>query len=201
MERRGREMSATDRKPGRASERFYALIWPQAEMVLRTARFLTRDSAEAEDLAQETMLRAFKGLDGFHKGTDVRAWLMTILRNARVDRLRSKAAAAQTISLEQLPAEPADPHPRTGDERDPAWDRPQELLEALSDRQIIEAMQGLPEEMRWTLLLVDVEGLEYQQAAEVMGVAVGTAKSRAHRARAMLRGALLPVARELRLID
>ena len=190
-----------DRPGAEANKRFYELVWPHAATVLRTAQLLVRDPAEAEDLAQETMLRAFKGLDSFRQGTDMRAWLMTILRNTRIDRLRSKAASGQTVSLEQLPVEPADEHSQPAGGEDPAWDRPEELLEAFSDRQIILAMQKLPEDMRWTLLLVDVEGLEYQEAADVMGVPVGTAKSRAHRARAMLRETLLPIAKGLHLID
>jgi RNA polymerase sigma-70 factor (ECF subfamily) len=65
---------------------------------------------------------------------------------------------------------------------------------------MIQALQRLPEEIRWTLLLVDVEGMDHADAAAVLGVPVGTVKSRAHRGRAMLREALLPMARDLRLI-
>jgi RNA polymerase sigma-70 factor (ECF subfamily) len=190
-----------DRTEPEANKRFYEQVWPHAPTVLRTAQFLVHDSTEAEDLAQEAMLRAFRGLASFREGTDMRAWLMTILRNTRIDRLRSRAGPGRTISFEQLPAEPEDKHPQPAGGEHPAWDRPQELLDGFSDHQIILAMQDLPEDMRWTLLLVDVEGLEYQEAAHVMGVPVGTAKSRAHRARAMLRQALLPIAKALHLID
>ena len=80
------------------------------------------------------------------------------------------------------------------------WRSPRDVLESFSDEQVISALQGLPEEMRWTLLLLDVEGLEQADVAKTLEIPVGTVKSRAHRARAMLRTALTPLARERRLI-
>jgi RNA polymerase sigma-70 factor (ECF subfamily) len=179
--------------------RFYALVWPHSPTVLRAARYLMRDPAEADDIAQETMIKAFKAIDSFQDGTDMRAWLMTILRNARIDHIRAAASSAGNVSLEQLGAEPANCSDDTGGDDDPAWDNPEELLEGFSDRCVIDALHKLPEEIRWTLLLVDVEEMDHEDAAKVMGVPVGTVKSRAFRGRAMLREQLLPVARELRL--
>jgi RNA polymerase sigma-70 factor (ECF subfamily) len=185
------------------TSRFDALVWPHAAAVLRTARFLIHDPAEADDVAQETMVKAFRALDAFVDGTDVRAWLMTILRNTRTDHLRRRAAHAGDISLDRLPVEPAgaDAGPRApaGDDH-PAWDDPQGLLQQFGDRDVIAALRELPEEIRWTLLLVDVEGLDHADAAAVLGVPTGTVKSRAHRGRRMLRERLLPVAKEMRLV-
>jgi len=73
-------------------------------------------------------------------------------------------------------------------------------LNAFSDADVIDGLQGIAEELRWTLLLVDVEGMDHRDAAEVLGVPVGTIKSRVHRARAMLRQVLLPLARQRRLV-
>jgi RNA polymerase sigma-70 factor (ECF subfamily) len=189
-------LNPTDPKP-----RFDALVWPHAAAVLRTARFLCHDPAEADDVAQETLLKAFRALDTFQPGTDVKAWLMTILRNTRIDRLRSRAAHARDVSLDAMPFEPASDEggPARVDEH-PAWDDPQALLQRFSDRHMIQALRRLPEEIRWTLLLVDVEGIDHAEAAAILGVPVGTVKSRAHRGRRMLREALLPMAKELRLI-
>jgi RNA polymerase sigma-70 factor (ECF subfamily) len=186
--------------PTEATSRFDALVWPHAAALLRTARFLLRDPAEADDVAQETLVKAFKALDSFQEGTDVKAWLMTILRNTRIDHLRRRATRGDEVSLDGLPFEPASAESAGGQDADPAWDDPQALLQQFSDRHVIQALQRLPEEIRWTLLLVDVEGMDHADAAAVLGVPVGTVKSRAHRGRAMLRDALLPVARELRLI-
>jgi RNA polymerase sigma-70 factor (ECF subfamily) len=187
--------------PTDAPSRFDDLVWPHAATVLRTARFLCRDDAEADDVAQETLVKAFRALETFRPGTDVKAWLMTILRNTRIDRLRSRASHQDHVSLDAMPFEPAsaeDGH--AGIDAHPAWDDPQALLQQFSDRHVIQALRRLPEEIRWTLLLVDVEGMGHADAAAVLGVPVGTVKSGAHRGRGMLREALLPMAKELRLI-
>lgn len=179
-----------------AEAMFYREIWPFLPAVLRAAQFLTRNIAEAEDLAQETMLKAFKSIDRFKPGTDMKAWLMTILRNTRIDALRSARRPA-TLSLDDV-----------GDVAEPAmvpaqqaWQHPQEVLQAFSDEQVIEALKRLPEEIRWTLMLVDVEQMDHAEAANVLDVPVGTIKSRAHRGRAMLRQLLEPLAEELRLVS
>jgi RNA polymerase sigma-70 factor (ECF subfamily) len=186
--------------PADPKSRFDALVWPHAATVLRTARFLCADPAEADDVAQETLVKAFRALDTFQPGTDVRAWLMTILRNTRIDRLRSRASRRRDVSLDAMPFEAAVDERAAGADEHPAWDDPQALLQQFSDRHVIQALQRLPEEIRWTLLLVDVEGMDHADAAAILGIPVGTVKSRAHRGRAMLRQALLPLARELRLI-
>jgi RNA polymerase sigma-70 factor (ECF subfamily) len=190
--------------PTSGKSRFDALVWPHAAAVLRTARFLIHDPAEAEDVAQETMVKAFRALDTFADGTDVRAWLMTILRNTRIDHLRARASHAGDVSLDRLPFEPAgadDPGSDGNGAHDhPAWDDAQALLQQFGDRDVIAALRRLPEEIRWTLLLVDVEGLDHADAAKVLGVPVGTVKSRAHRGRTMLREALLPLAKDMRLV-
>ncbi len=130
------------------------------------------------------MIKAFKSLDSFRSGTDTKAWLMTILRNTRIDRLRSAAASKANVSLEQLAGEPEAPaQPHAGEA---AWENPGSVLEAFSDRQVIAALQQLPEEIRWTLLLVDVEQMDHRDAAVMLDVPIGTIKSRAHRGRAML---------------
>jgi RNA polymerase sigma-70 factor (ECF subfamily) len=185
-------------KATQATERFYGLVWPHLDTVLRTARLLTRDEAEADDLAQETMLKAFRFLDRFHDGTDAKAWLMSILRNTRIDRLRASAAGRADVSLEQLDAEPVAAAEPVG--ADQAWQQPEDVLNAFSDQQVIAALKTLPEDIRWTLLLVDVEGMDHRDAANVLDVPVGTVKSRAHRGRAMLRETLLPVAKKMRLV-
>ena len=179
-----------------AAQRFYAEIWPHAATVLRTAHFLIHDPAEADDLAQEVMLKAFRHLDQLRDGTDAKAWLMTILRNTRVDRLRAAAVHRSNISLDRVAGELRAPEGVV--ER--VWDEPEAVLEEFSDRQILVALKELPEDIRWTLLLVDVEGIEHAGAAQILEVPVGTVKSRVHRGRAMLREALTPLAKELRMI-
>lgn len=181
------------------TRRFQALVWPHMDTLLRVGLLLTHDHAEAEDLAQETMVKAFRFLDQFQEGSDVKAWLITILRRTRIDRLRSQAREKGQLSLDALEQSPQ-VEARAEPEKELPWNDPAELLSAFSDQQVIGALQGLPEEIRWTLMLVDVEGLDHAQAAKVLEVPVGTVKSRAHRGRGMLREKLLPVAMDLRLV-
>src|SRR5262245_42379646 len=98
-----------------ASERFYQHLWPYRAAVLRTARILCGNDADAQDLAQETMLKAFAGIETFRVGSRPHAWLMRILRNARIDRIRSTAREAGQVSLEASELEVADTH-ETGNE-------------------------------------------------------------------------------------
>jgi len=168
-------------------------------MVLRTARYLCREDAEADDVAQETMIKAFRRLDSFAEGSDTKAWLLTILRNTRIDHLRSKKNTASQVSLDQMLSEPAD-ESETSLADDPSdWFDPEAMLQGFSDQQMIDALRKIPEEIRWTLLLVDVQCLEQREAAVILDVPEGTVKSRAHRGRAMLRALLLPLARDIRI--
>ena len=182
-----------------ATRRFYELVWPHRAAVLRVAQILSGSATDAEDLAQETLVKALKSLERLREGSDVRAWLLTILRHARVDQLRVAGRSAGTLSLNRLevdPVQPGDTDPTAAE----TWDQPAEILNAFSDQQVIEALQKLPEEIRLTLLLVDVEQLDHHEAADILQVPVGTIKSRTHRGRAMLRELLSPVAREMGLL-
>jgi RNA polymerase sigma-70 factor (ECF subfamily) len=184
-------------------QRFYDLVWPHLPAVLRLARILTGDANDAEDLAQETMLKAFRSLEQFQVGTDAKKWLTAILRNARIDRLRSTARQTEhKVSLDQMELDPPAAEGEIGDAM-PAFEPgedPQQILGSFSDQEMIDALQQLPEEIRWTLLLVDVEGLGQEDAAGLLDVPLGTIKSRAHRGRAMLRTALAPMARDRRSV-
>jgi RNA polymerase sigma-70 factor (ECF subfamily) len=187
-----------------ADERFRAFVWPRLPAVVRLARLLVRNVAEADDLAQETMLKAYKAIDQYQDGTNVEAWLMTILRHARVDRLRSTAKERGNVSLDEIGLDPptsdggGGASPSADD--DELWQNPESVLEGFSDAHVIDALHKLPEAIRLTLLLVDVRQMNHDDAANVLGVPVGTIKSRASRGRAMLREALLPLARQMHLV-
>jgi RNA polymerase sigma-70 factor, ECF subfamily len=180
----------------RATRRFYQFVWPHRADVLRVAQFLCRNRATAEDLAQEALLKAFRAIDRLEAGPNVRAWLHSILRNTWVDRLRATSAHRE-LSLSDLNDEPAAVVPEDAPCME-ALNDPQAALEVFSDQEVIDALQALPAEIRWTLLLVDIEGLSVQEAADVLDVPPGTIKSRAHRGRAMLREKLLPMAAKLK---
>ena len=155
---------------------------PEIEVLLRVANSLTRNHAEAEDLVQDTLLRAYRAIDGFD-GRYPRAWLLTILRNTHINRNRRRrpellrnpnAATDRMISA-------------ASDERTDAG------VDDEIDVEIIRALDSLDEPFRHVVELVDIDGLSYAEAAEVLDVPVGTVMSRLHRARSRIRDRLVKV--------
>ncbi len=175
----------TSRIPRAQVDRFKRLCWPALPLLLRSARFLTWDEDDAEDLVQDTMLKALRAIDSFQDGSDVRAWLMTIMRRTQIDRVRAQSRRIECVPLDDEAAvDPGEEPPVPQLDKD--WNAPEALLEQFEDTQIVIALRSLPDAIRWTLLLVDVEGLGHQQAAEILGIPEGTVKSRAYRGRRML---------------
>lgn len=174
--------------------RFKRLAWPMMPVTLRAAQCLTRDADQAEDLAQETMVKAMRAIDSYRDGTDVKAWLLTILRRTHIDWLRVQQNRPIQLSLDAENVDLPDVEEQKAGRFDHQWDKPEELMSQFDDESMIAALQTLPDDIRWTLLLVDVERMEQTDAARVLDVAVGTIKSRAHRGRAMLRDRLYATA-------
>lgn len=161
-------------------------IRPWLAVLLRTAQYLTRHEQEAEDLVQETVLKATRAIDRYAEGTDAKAWLLTILRRTHIDHVRRHQREPRVLSLnDEHAVEPAVINEEG--RRDRHWNGPEAMMESFSDRQVIDALKALPEEIRWTLLLVDVEQLDHADAAAILEVPTGTIKSRSHRGRRMLR--------------
>lgn len=172
--------------------RFYELVWPHAATVLRVARMLTHSHADAEDLSQEAMLKAFRAIESLHDPKDARPWLLAILRHCHIDRTRRRKPTVSCDALKiDFPA-PAEPDLVHGTDAEA-------LLESFSNEEMVGALRRLPSDIRWTLLLVDVEGLSEADAARVLSVPTGTIKSRLHRGRRMLFELLRPLAARLRL--
>lgn len=161
---------------------FCTYVLPELEVLLRVARRMTRRPADAEDLVQETVLRAYRALDRFD-GRHPRAWLLTIMRNTNINRIRKRRPALlddQDDAFRRLAASDADG--RTG---------PQEIvLDGLVDQTLLDALGALSEAHREVIALVDVEGLTYRETAEALGIPIGTVMSRLHRARRRVRDAL-----------
>lgn len=153
------------------------------DALYRVARRLTRRPADAEDLVQETYARAFRGAAGFTPGTDLRAWLFRVLRNAFIDGRRREGRSLPIDGAADLEATLEVPASSDG------WLRGDAELERLRHvvgEEIEEALRALPEDAR-TVVLLDLEGLTEAEIAAVMGCAPGTVKSRLHRARCALR--------------
>ena len=149
----------------------------------RLAHLLTRSAPDAEDLVQETYARAFRGVAGFTPGTNLRAWLFRILRNAFLDARRREGRLAREMLGDEDAAEGPSPEAADG------WlrgDAELERLRGIVGEEIEAALRALSEDAR-TVVLLDVEGLSEAEIAAVMGCAAGTVKSRLSRARGALR--------------
>ena len=161
-------------------ELFAGLAVPLLRPLYNFARWMARDPHEAEDLVQETYARALKGFASFQPGTDFRAWMFRILRNAFLSARKKQNVPHVSVEEEGeeavLPAAP---------------DTPESLLLAGDARQRIRAaLERLPEAYREALLLCDVEEMRYAEIAELLGVPVGTVMSRIARGRKLLRALL-----------
>lgn len=164
-----------------AGDAFRRFVVPELPVLVRVARRITGSAADAEDLVQETLLRAYRGCDRFD-GRHPRAWVLTILRNtwSNMNRRRRPRLLSDEDSLLTVPAGGADG--RRGAE--------EHVLDGLLDPELAAALTGLSDDHRAVVVLVDVDGLSYEEAAQVLGVPRGTVMSRLHRARKRLRGTL-----------
>jgi RNA polymerase sigma-70 factor (ECF subfamily) len=162
-------------------EAFARYVLPEVEVLLRVALSRTRNAADAEDLVQDTLLRAYRAIGRFD-GAHPRAWLLTIMRNAQANRFRRRRPA--------LLRDP-DAGQRLQDERETQLSAESIVVGAAFDATVADAVVRLPTRFRHIVELVDIDGLSYQEAADVLGVPIGTVMSRLHRARRRIRTRLI----------
>ena len=175
------------RQPAPDGEAFEDLALPLIPALYNMARWLTSEAGDAEDLVQESLLKALKGFASFERGTNFRAWIYRILRNTWLTS-RTGLAAIRTVALEDELAEEGEHGPRPYPEG--AIDRktPELDMIRLRDRGSLQsAMEKLPAHLLETVLLADVEELKYREVAVILGVPMGTVMSRLARARGLLR--------------
>ena len=160
---------------------------------------LTRNSADAEDLVQETYLKAYRSYESFTAGTNLRAWLFRILTNSQINRYRAKQRRPEETELDDVGdlylykklAAPGNVGRSAEDE----------LMEMFSESEVVAAMDALPENYRAAVLLADVEGFAYKEIAEMLDIPIGTVMSRLHRGRKALQRELYEFAVERGLTD
>ena len=147
---------------------------------------MTRNPAEAEDLVQETYLRAFRGFAGFQESTNLKAWLYRILTNTYINIYRAKKRRPEQTELEDV--EDLYLYRRLGGLEAAAAGRSaeDELLDYFTEAEVATAVEELPEQFRIAVLLADVEGFSYKEIAEILDIPIGTVMSRLHRGRKSL---------------
>ena len=189
MAERAVKLSEDDRR------RFQDDALPLLDSLYGAALRMTRNPADAEDLVQETMLRAYRSFDSFEPGTNLKAWLFRILTNAYINVYRKKQREPQKVSADEL--QDFDLYQELKD-HDPEFQKTPEtiVLDSLVDSDILQAIDELPEQFRLAVMLSDVEGFSYAEMAEIMDVPMGTVMSRLHRGRKALQKRLWELARE-----
>jgi RNA polymerase sigma-70 factor (ECF subfamily) len=164
------------------------------DALYRTALRMTRNRQDAEDLVQETYLRAYRSFDQFTPGTNLRAWLFRILTNAYINRYRKATSQPQVSSLEDT--EEFSLYRQLGEAAGSSDNVEEEVLDRIAEGDVRAAIERLPYPYRLAVLLADVEGLSYNEMAEAMNVKKGTVMSRLFRGRKLLQKALWDQARE-----
>lgn len=168
-------------------ETFNQHLLTELDALYRTARYLTGDATLAEDIVQETSLKAIQGRHSFRAGARFRPWIFAILRNTITDHFRKQGRQPQIYSLDAEESPPIMPSSMAVDTK---------IFEAMLDEEIAQALADLPETMRLAVLLADIEGFRYRDIAEVLEWPMGTVMSRLYRARKKLRQRLAEYARQ-----
>ena len=164
---------------------------PHMDALYNFALRMTSDPDDADDLLQETYLKAYRFFDKFEKGTNCKAWLFRIMKNSFINIYRKVAKEPDKVDYDDVEefyhsirAESAD-----------ANDLEEKLFSNLLDDDVSEALESLPEEFRTVVILCDIEGFTYEEIAEFVECPIGTVRSRLHRGRKMLRAKLLDYAK------
>lgn len=184
-----REHTAEDR------ERFEAMVSDHLDGLFGASLRLTRNRTRAEDLLQETFLRAWRSFHTFRPGTNVRAWLYRILMNAYIDGYRKSEREPEVVDQEDVDEFYLYSKVHESDDYRRAGNPEEVLLSRLMDADVKGALEGLPESFRNVVILADIEDFSYKEIAEILGIPIGTVMSRLHRGRRQLQVKLWEYAR------
>lgn len=166
---------------------------PHMDILHNYALRMTSDSDDANDLVQETFMKAYRFWDKYEKGTNIRAWLFRIMKNSFINRYRKESREPETVDYDDV--QNFYHTVRYQSSTNPN-DLREQIFAGLMEDDVARAMESLPEDFRTVIILCDIEGLSYEEIAEFVDCPVGTVRSRLHRGRKMLRGKLFDYARK-----
>ena len=181
-------------RPHPRKEEFEEVALPHLDALFSLALALTRHRKDAEDLVQETYLRAFRFFDSYRAGTNIRAWLFRILRNAFINRYRSQKVRPEEVDFGKIEATYEQMIEETFLGRDPSPSPEEILLHRTLDGEVQEALDQLSEEYRVVVLMALLEEMSYKEIASALSIPLGTVMSRLHRGRKILQASLLEFA-------
>ena len=181
----------------KATERqriFEEELYPHAEALYNFAFSLTHNEPDASDLVQETYTKAFRFIDKYMVGTNAKAWLFKILKNAFINEYRKRSKIPSTLDIDEVAtySEDNDTGPISG-----FVDLRQEIYQSMMGDEITSAVNSLPVDYRIVILLCDVEDFSYEEISKIIGAPIGTVRSRLHRARNLLKEKLKSYAESL----
>lgn len=165
---------------------FRAEMIPHLDALYNFALRLTTDPTDAEDLVQDTIVKAFRFFNSYEKGTNAKAWLFRILKNSYINNYRKKSKQPHQVDYDEVSTY----YETVRSEQSDTTDMEDIMYRELLDDQVTRALEKLPEDFRTVVLLCDVEGFTYEEIANMLDVPIGTIRSRLHRGRNLLRAAL-----------
>ena len=182
-------------------EEFSTDAMQYAPQLYSTALRMTRNRSDAEDLVQETFIKAWRAFDTYQQGTNLRAWLFRIMTNTYINKYNAKQRRPDETELDEV--EELFLYRRIGafDQSGIGMSAEDQTLQLFTDDEVKNALENLPEQFLLPVLLSDVDGFSYKEIAEMLEIPIGTVMSRLHRGRKTMQKALYGYAKERGLID
>lgn len=156
---------------------------PQIDALYNFAYHLTYNEEDSNDLVQETYLKAYRFIDNYREGTNAKAWLFKILKNAFINNYRKKSKQPTKVDYEEVVTY----HEEDDSQLTSYMDLREEMFEHMMGDEVTNAINALPVDFRTVILLCDIEGFTYEEISKIVDIPIGTVRSRLHRARNMLK--------------